>query len=186
MILMESEVTMKATGVVRRIDELGRIVIPKEVRKTLRIREGENLEIYIDDQENIILKKYSFMNKLEDFAQNVADSIYTFLKIDVMIADTDKIIAASGSLKKEYLGQMVSADMTKYMSRRENMLEGFKKEIEIISNRKITGTYAFSPIIVSGDTIGMMILFSDAKTMSESDFHVAQIFTQMLSKHLED
>ena len=69
---------MKATGIVRRIDELGRIVIPKEIRKTLRLREGENLEIYTNGDE-IILKKYSLMNKLEDFASDFTDSIYTFL-----------------------------------------------------------------------------------------------------------
>ena len=71
---------MKATGVVRRIDELGRIVIPKEIRRTLRIHEGENIEIYIDEKENIVLKKYSVMKKLGDFAQSFTDSIYSFLK----------------------------------------------------------------------------------------------------------
>ena len=69
---------MKATGIVRRIDELGRIVIPKEIRKTLRIKEGENLEIYVDSDENIILRKHSLMNKINDFAQNFAEAIYSF------------------------------------------------------------------------------------------------------------
>ena len=76
---------MKATGVVRRIDELGRIVIPKEIRKTLRIKEGENLEIFIDDKENVVLKKYSLMNKIEDFAQNFTDSINSLLKHNINI-----------------------------------------------------------------------------------------------------
>ena len=90
---------MKSTGVVRRIDDLGRIVIPKEIRRNLRIKEGENLEIFIEN-ENIILKKYSMMNKINDLSQELTDAIYTFTKHNVFITDTDSVVAGSGKLKK--------------------------------------------------------------------------------------
>ena len=90
---------MKATGIIRRIDDLGRIVIPKEIRKNLRIKEGENLEIFVQNEE-IILRKYSMMNKISDLALELTDAIYTFMKHSIFITDTDQIVAGSGPLKK--------------------------------------------------------------------------------------
>jgi AbrB family transcriptional regulator (stage V sporulation protein T) len=93
---------VKATGIVRRIDDLGRIVIPKEIRRILRIRNGESLEIYIDEPELIVLKKFSPMSELEDFAKEYVDSIYTTVKHNIVITDRDKIIAVAGPLRKKY------------------------------------------------------------------------------------
>ena len=181
---MESEVIMKATGVIRRIDELGRIVIPKEIRKTLRIKEGENLEIYIDENENIILKKYSFMNKIDDLAQDFTDSIYAQYKHDIFIMDCDHIIAASGKKKKDYLGKSLSEEISEYITRRENRLETMKKEINIVDQKEIIGSYAFSPIIVSGDVAGMVFIFSDEDSIREEEYRIIQIASGLLSKHL--
>lgn len=181
---MESEVIMKATGVIRRIDELGRIVIPKEIRKTLRIKEGENLEIYIDENENIILKKYSFMNKIDDLAQDFTDSIYAQYKHDIFIMDCDHIIAASGKKKKDYLGKSLSEEISEYITRRESRLETMKKEINIVDQKEIVGSYAFSPIIVSGDVAGMVFIFSDEDSIREEEYRMIQIASGLLSKHL--
>lgn len=181
---MESEVIMKATGVIRRIDELGRIVIPKEIRKTLRIKEGENLEIYIDENENIILKKYSFMNKIDDLAQDFTDSIYAQYKHDIFIMDCDHIIAASGKKKKDYLGKSLSEEIREYITRRENRLETMKKEINIVDQKEVVGSYAFSPIIVSGDVAGMVFIFSDEDSIREEEYRMIQIASGLLSKHL--
>ena len=181
---MESEVIMKATGVIRRIDELGRIVIPKEIRKTLRIKEGENLEIYIDENENIILKKYSFMNKIDDLAQDFTDSIYAQYKHDIFIMDCDHIIAASGKKKKDYLGKSLSEEISEYITRRENRLETMKKEINIVDQKEVVGSYAFSPIIVSGDVTGMVFIFSDEDSIREEEYRMIQIASGLLSKHL--
>ena len=181
---MESEVIMKATGVIRRIDELGRIVIPKEIRKTLRIKEGENLEIYIDENENIILKKYSFMNKIDDLAQDFTDSIYAQYKHDILIMDCDHIIAASGKKKKDYLGKLLSEEISEYITRRENRLETMKKEINIVDQKEIIGSYAFSPIIVLGDVAGMVFIFSDEDSIREEEYRMIQIASGLLSKHL--
>lgn len=181
---IESEVIMKATGVIRRIDELGRIVIPKEIRKTLRIKEGENLEIYIDENENIILKKYSFMNKIDDLAQDFTDSIYAQYKHDIFIMDCDHIIAASGKKKKDYLGKSLSEEISEYITRRENRLETMKKEINIVDQKEVVGSYAFSPIIVSGDVAGMVFIFSDEDSIREEEYRMIQIASGLLSKHL--
>ena len=101
---------MKTTGIIRRIDELGRIVIPKEIRRSLRIKESESIEIFIDD-ESIILKKYSIIKNLNDFAQNMADAIHSFIDHSVIITDNDSILAASGQLKKDLLGKNIGVDL---------------------------------------------------------------------------
>ena len=98
---------MYTTGIVRRIDDLGRIVIPKEIRKKLRIRDGENLEILVRDDE-IVLKKYSVMKNIEDFASNFTDAIYGFVKYNILITNDNKVIACSGSIKKKLLKENIS------------------------------------------------------------------------------
>lgn len=177
---------MKATGVVRRIDELGRIVIPKEVRKTLRIREGENLEIFIDDKENIVLKKYSLMNKIEDFAQDFTDTIYNSLKHNIIITDNDSIIAATGKLKKKYLNKSISSELENFLIRREKILENHNKKLSIVEDESLEGTYALSPIISNGDIAGLVIIFDDEALIDENDYQICQIVSNFLGKHLED
>ena len=114
---------MKATGVVRRIDELGRIVIPKEIRKTLRIREGENLEIFLDDQENIVLKKYFALNHFVEEAKTFVNTIYHLTRHSVIITDTDKVIAMAG-VEKELLDQKpISEQLKDIIARRDKMFE---------------------------------------------------------------
>jgi AbrB family transcriptional regulator (stage V sporulation protein T) len=177
---------MKATGIVRRIDELGRIVIPKEIRKTLRIREGENLEIYVDTNENIILKKYSLMNKINDFAQNFADSIHAFLKHNIIITDTNTIIACSGTQKKEYLNQPISEKLQSSLLRRENILEKYEKNFRIIEDKEEKGTYTISAIIANGDAAGLVIITSEHDKITEVEERVAKIASQFLGKYLEE
>jgi len=177
---------MKATGVVRRIDELGRIVIPKEIRKTLRIKEGENLEIFIDDKENVVLKKYSLMNKIEDFAQSFTDSINSLLKHNIIITDNDGIIAASGKYKKKYLNKSISSTVENMLLGREKMLQNHNKKISIINDEEIEITYAVSTIITNGDVSGLVIIFDDEALIDEADFQICQIVSNFLGKYLED
>ncbi len=177
---------MKATGVVRRIDELGRVVIPKEIRKNLRIREGENIEIYIDSNDNIVLKKFSFMKKLGDFAQNFTDSIYSFLKYNIMITDADQFLAVSGPLKKDLNGKRLSEQLMTCIERREHILEKHEKEIELTPGLVKQGTYVIYSILVDGDVIGLVILFSEDERISEIEEKIVQIAAQFLAKYLED
>src|SRR5690606_29266634 len=110
------EPPLKATGIVRRIDDLGRVVIPKEIRRTLRIREGDPLEIFVDRDGEVILKKYSPIGELGDFAREFAESLYDALGHIALIADRDVIIAAAGAPRKEFmdkrLGEVALAAMT--------------------------------------------------------------------------
>lgn len=177
---------MKATGVVRRIDELGRIVVPKEIRKTLRIKEGENLEIFIDDKQNIVLKKYSLMNNIEEIAHSFTDSIYSFLKHNIIITNNDTIIAVSGKLKKRYLNKSISQYLEKALSQREKVLESHNKKISFIEDEEIEGTYAMAPILCNGDMAGLMIIFDDDAVVDENDYQICQIVASFLGKYLED
>ena len=102
---------MKATGVVRRIDDLGRVVIPKEIRKTLRIKEGEPLEIFTDREGQVILKKYSPIGELSEFASGYAETLSKTTGHIACITDKDSVIAVSGGARKEYLEQSISKEL---------------------------------------------------------------------------
>ena len=174
---------MRSTGVVRRIDELGRVVIPKEIRKTLRIKEGENIEIYVEN-ENIILKKYSLMKKLNDFAKEFTEAIYVVDKKNIIITDTDTVIAVSGPLKKDYLDKNISNDLLESIKRRENIIEKYEKSIKIIDTEGIDATYVINSIICNGDVIGLIIILSTEEVVDEFDEKIANIASQFLSKYL--
>ena len=177
---------MKATGVVRRIDELGRIVIPKEIRKTMRIGEGENIEIFIDGDQNIVLKKYSAIKRISDFAQRFTDAIHDFLKCNVIITDTDSLIAVSGSLKKELNGKLLSENMLSIMKKRENMIEKTSKQIVLTDSYSFEGSYVINPIVSNGDVVGLVILLSTESQVGEIEEKVIQIASQFLAKYLEE
>ncbi|WGI63321.1 stage V sporulation T C-terminal domain-containing protein [Escherichia coli] len=123
---------MKATGIVRRIDDLGRVVIPKEIRRTLRIREGDPLEIFVDRDGEVILKKYSPISELGDFAKEYADALFDSLGHSILICDRDTYIAVSGSSKKEYLNKSISDLLERTMDQRNSVLEDSKKEIQLV------------------------------------------------------
>ena len=99
---------MRTTGVVRGIDDLGRIVIPKEIRKSLRIKEGETLEIYSGNKDEIILKKYSFIESIESFSKKICDAFYSSTKKDIIVTDTEKVISASGGFNFKISGLKIA------------------------------------------------------------------------------
>ena len=119
---------MKATGVVRRIDELGRIVIPKEIRKNFRIKEGENVEIYIDDN-NIILKKYSELKNVSDISSNIIDSVFSVINKDIIITDTSNIMELSSSLKNVFFNKELSVEYQNMLSKREKIIQKSSKNL---------------------------------------------------------
>lgn len=177
---------MKSTGVIRRIDDLGRIVIPKEIRKSLRIHDGENLEIFIENENKIVLQKFSLMGKITDFAQSFTDSINAFVKKSVVITDNNTVIAFSGENKKKYLDKPISKQIDNYIQRRENILEKHKKELYLIEDEAINCTYAIKTIIANGDAMGLVIIFSEEEKTMEIDERIVQIASEFLSKYLED
>ena len=104
---------MKATGIVRRIDDLGRVVVPKEIRRVLRIREGDPLEIYTGNTGEVILKKYSPINELSQFAGEYAETASKVLGATIIVSDTDQVIAACGANRKEYTDRRVDSELDK-------------------------------------------------------------------------
>ncbi len=177
---------MKSTGVIRRIDELGRIVIPKEIRKTLRIHDGDSLEIFTDNNENIILSKFSSLGKISDYAINFSKTIHKFLKKDIIITDTDKIIAVDGNLKKKYSGKQISSDLSLYLKNRELTILDETANLKIIPNESLAGYFIISPIIVESDPIGLLIIYSEEEKLTEIDTKIVKFVTSFFTKYLED
>lgn len=174
---------MKATGVIRRIDELGRIVIPKEIRKTLRINSGDNLEIFLND-ESIILKQFSAVKSIADFAQQLIDVIYNHQKKDIIITDTNMVIAASSNLKKSYIQKNISKMLINNISRREKIIEKYSKNLEIIEGQELNTKYILNSIISNGDVVGLVIIINE-KEITDKDFEMSNIIADFLAKYLE-
>ena len=174
---------MKSTGMVRRIDELGRIVIPKEIRKKLKINEGENIEIYIDEEEKIILKKYSNIKSIKDFVQTFIESIYTSYKYNIVITDTDKVIAVVGNDKKNVINKEISNDLIKCIKDRKTIIN--KNLLKITEEIQIECYYNIGLINVNGDINGLIIFYSDTE-IQEKDNKLFTIASNFLSKYLED
>ena len=183
---------MKATGVVRRIDDLGRVVIPKEIRKTLRIKEGDPLEIFTDREGQVILKKYSPIGELSEFATGYAETLAKTTGHIACITDKDTIIAVSGGSKKEFLEQDVSQELEKLMEDKEvyTSKENSDMAMPITKNdtkEKKNKSQIVYPIISNGDTIGTVILMSkDTNTkMNEVEKKVAQSAATFLASQME-
>lgn len=184
---------MKATGIVRRIDELGRVVIPKEIRRILRIREGDPLEIFTDREGEIILKKYSPIGELSDFAQEYAESLALSSGHTVAICDKDTVIAVSGSKAKEFLNKPINDALERIMQNRERRVANQKDGQEMISitiNDIDAGEYTAQvivPIIAAGDAIGAVIMLSKEPntTMQQSELLVCETAANFLGKQME-
>lgn len=183
---------MKATGVVRRIDDLGRVVIPKEIRKTLRIKEGDPLEIFTDKEGQVILKKYSPIGELSEFASGYAETLSKTTGHIAYITDKDTIIAVSGGSKKEYLEKNISEELEQLMEDKEvyTSKENSNVSMPIIkneSNERKYNSQVVYPIISNGDTIGTVILMSkDSNTkMNDVEKKVAQSAATFLGSQME-
>lgn len=176
---------MKSTGVVRRVDDLGRIVIPKEIRRTLRIRDGEALEIFVDS-EMIALKKFSKMTDMSDVAKELVDIINSNINKTVLIADRDKFIAGSGILKKNYVDKNISKSLESIMNDRKCVVETSMRSIELLENVKEALSYVIYPIIMNGDAIGLVLVISDKSDIGQLDEKLVNITAQFLGKHIEE
>ena len=176
---------MKSTGVVRRVDDLGRIVIPKEIRRTLRIRDGEALEIFVDS-EMIALKKFSKMTDMSDVAKELVEIINNNINKTVLITDRDNFIAASGTLKKNYIDKNISKFLENVMSDRKYLVENSMHPIELIDNLKESLSYVIYPIIMNGDAVGLVLAISNNGDIGQLEEKLVNITAQFLGKHIEE
>ncbi len=173
---------MKSTGMVRRIDDLGRIVIPKEIRTNLRIKSGENLEIFLNDEE-ILLKKYSQLETLSDIASKYVDAIYKTIKKNIIITDKDKIILIEGPLKNKYQNKSISQYIDNLLNRRIQVVEKNKNLVKIIENIDEMCTFSFCPITLQGDVVGSVIILSNDVSLSEVEEKLTIILSKLLSEY---
>ena len=177
---------MKATGIVRRIDDLGRVVIPKEIRRTLRIREGDPLEIFVDRDGEVILKKYSPISELSDFAKEYAEALYDSLGNPVLICDRDTFIAVAGGSKKDYLNKNISELVEKNMEDRSSVLVTQQGTVALIDGMDDTiSSYTIGPIIANGDPIGSVIIYSKEGTLGEVEQKAVETAAGFLARQME-
>ncbi|TCO71367.1 stage V sporulation protein T [Marinisporobacter balticus] len=182
---------MKATGIVRRIDDLGRVVIPKEIRRTLRIREGDPLEIFTDRDGEVILKKYSPIGELSEFATEYAQSLSDALGHVAVVADRDTIIAVAGGSKKEFLEKRVSKSLEKAMEGKKALSIHEKENMYPLtsdgSDEEKYYSQVIVPIVSQGDAIGVVAILSkdDEKPVGELELKVAETAANFLGKQME-
>ena len=179
---------MKATGIVRRVDDLGRIVIPKEIRRTLRIREGDPLEIYTEKDGGVIFRKYSPMGDLQDFAAQMCEAIGASTGRIAAVADRDSIIALSGAPKKELVDKPNSQELEKLMEQRRHYR--YMPGENLIRATESSDKYHLgvaSPILSQGDLMGcaMLLLSEKDKAMTESEQKLIQTVAGFLGKQME-
>lgn len=177
---------MKATGIVRRIDDLGRVVIPKEIRRTLRIRESEPLEIFTDRNGEIILKKYSPIGEMVVCAQELADSMARVTGDLVCICDQDQIIAAAGPEAKKFQNKLISPEIEQLIQKRE-FVTGSDK-YRPVTEEDTHSSQVIAPVIAAGDAIGaVMLIGSGSKVLlGEAELKLVSIVAEYLGKTMED
>lgn len=181
---------MKATGIVRKIDDLGRIVIPKEIRRTMRLSEGTPLEIFTDREGGVILKKYSPMADLGNFARQYAESLASSLNRKAAVCDRDQFIAAAGGGKKDLLGKPISRELEELIVNRETSGRPGKGDPMIPLTEGDDGGYSAQiiyPILAEGDSAGAVILYSREPQagFSESEQKAAACAALFLGSQME-
>jgi len=178
---------LKATGIVRRIDDLGRVVIPKEIRRTLRIREGDALEIFTDTQGGVIFKKYSPVGELSTFAGQYADVLTKVISMPTIICDRDHVVAAAGVSRKEFLERRVTPELEECMQSRTNFISKGKSGLKPVEGVDRAAEVIF-PIIASSDVTGAVVLLANdgEEVPTESEAKLAQVAASFLGKQMEE
>ncbi len=179
---------MRATGIVRRIDDLGRVVIPKEIRRTLRIREGDPLEIFTNTDGGVIFRKYSPVGELSTFAEQYAEVLSKTAGVPVVICDSDHVVATAGVSKKEFLERRVSPVMEEYMHSRQK----FVSAKDGPAMRPIEGIErpagVMYPIVASGDVSGAVVMLMDDNNTppQQSEIQMTQVAAAFLGRQMEE
>lgn len=183
---------MRATGIVRRIDELGRVVIPKEIRRTLRIREGDPLEIFTDHDGEVVLKKYSPIGEIATIAKDYTDSLYRTMGHVALISDRDAIVSSSGAAKRDYVEKPLSTEIDRILQERQitmlNLSAGAKM-VPITSDDRAENyaSQIIAPILADGEIVGSLILLNrdSGAQMTDIDQKVAETTATIIGRQME-
>jgi AbrB family transcriptional regulator (stage V sporulation protein T) len=184
---------VKATGIVRRIDDLGRVVIPKEIRRTLRIREGDPLEIFTDHEGEVILKKYSPIGELSDFASEYVESLHKILGHIACVTDKDAVVAIAGEAKKHLRDGRISSDLERIINDKKVVVTNLSQQGKIYhiseneSDKPEYTAQVIAPIVSAGESIGAVILLSKDPnvTMGETESKIAEAAAAFIGKQME-
>ena len=179
---------MKATGIVRRIDDLGRVVIPKEIRRTMRIREGDPLEIYTAADGEVIFKKYSPMGELEPYTKQYAEVLHRATAMPAVICDRDHVIAVTGPAKKDLRGKRISAALEAMMEARTSYPgDGTQPAPRVSDEAEGTAAVMF-PILGGGDVMGAVLLLesTDGPAPTDTEIKLMQVAAGFLGKQMEE
>lgn len=179
---------MKATGIVRRIDDLGRVVIPKEIRRTLRIRDGDPLEIYTEKDGEVIFKKYSPVGELSDFAAQICESLYRSGDCVAAVCDRDSIIACSGVPKKELADKRISEELSDILDSRKLYVAEGGPELPFADGNTMLYTCVAAPILTEGDIMGCVVFAAkkDSPAPTEVQIKLAATVASFLGKQMEN
>lgn len=176
---------MKATGIVRRIDDLGRVVIPKEIRRTMRIREGDPLEIYTSGDGEVVFRKYSPIGELSGYAGRYADVLYRMAGLPVVVCDRDQVVAAAGVPKKDYLSRRITPQLEQLeLSRRSYLRDSPTSPRFAPAEGVEQGACAVIPVIADGDVTGSVLLLGD-EPVTEVQAKLVQAAASFLGKQME-
>ena len=179
---------MKATGIVRRIDDLGRVVIPKEIRRTMRIREGDPLEIYTSREGEVIFKKYSLLGGVEDFAAELCETMSRSTGSVCAVTDRDTVIAVAGSSKRELMGKGITPELEQIMeSRKIYQYTGEGQPLQVTEGIDSLLTTVAAPILAEGDLLGLVLFISSdpAAVTGDTEYKLAQTIAAFLGRHME-
>lgn len=179
---------MKATGIVRRIDDLGRVVIPKEIRRTMRIREGDPLEIYTDKEGGVIFKKYSLMGGVVEFAGQLCDSLSRTTGRPAIITDRDNCIAVAGVPRRELMDKPISQELERLMEGRQiYQHKGGETPIPLCAGEEKFSLSTAAPILSEGDVLGCVVFAGQGEDLlgGEVDYKLAQSIAGFLGRHME-
>ena len=181
---------MKATGIVRRIDDLGRIVIPKEIRRTMRIREGDPLEIFTERDGTVLFKKYSQIGEISNFSDHYAEAISSTTGFATAITDKDTVISVSGVPKKEVVGKSISEELAEILDDRMTYgyIEGDEETVPLIESSSDYKISIACPVVCQGEAIGAVVIFfnEDIKKLGETEEKIAQTSAAVLGKMIDE
>ena len=183
---------MKATGIVRRIDDLGRVVIPKEIRRTLRIREGDPLEIFTDHDGEVVLKKYSPIGEIAAIAKDYVDSLHRTLGHVALISDRDAIVSSSGAGKKEYVEKALSREADQILQGRQQVTLNLSSGARMLpvtgdDRAEMYSAQVITPILADGEIIGGLFLLSreSGLQMTGVDQKVVETTANIIGRQME-